>query len=192
MPLLICAGIHFYAKWEYQRFVEELGEVPTFDASPEPSSAREMLPKANSEETVPPAPVAFEPLAVEEFISETSAPEPLELETEEPLFGLEDLPSLDAESEEPSLDKIELSSLPDEVLVEAIDAGSPARGYSDPSGLVDAFRTTYGDAEEVDIITEVLRRSGDGTATLFCCSQGVRRMLLVRGGFTCKSSRNHR
>ena len=85
---------------------------------------------------------------------------------EEGLFGLEDLRMLDAESEEPSLDKIELPSLPDEVPVEAIDAGSPARGYSDPSGLVDAFRTTYGDAEEVDIITEVLRRSGDGTATL--------------------------
>ena len=82
------------------------------------------------------------------------------------MFGLEDLPPLDAESEEPSLDKIELPSLPDEVPVEIVDAGEPARGYSDSSGLVDAFRTTYGDAEEVDIITEVLRRSGDGTATL--------------------------
>lgn len=166
LTLLLCAGIHFYVKWAYQRFVEELGEAPTFDASPEPGSAREMLPKANSEETVPPVPGAFEPLAVEEFISETSTPEPLELETEEPLFGLENLPPLDAELAELSLDEVEFPSLPDEVPVEAIDVGIPARGYSDPSGLVNAFRTTYGDAEEVDIITEVLRRSGDGTATL--------------------------
>ena len=35
LTLLLCAGIHFYAKWEYQRFAEELGEAPTFDASPE-------------------------------------------------------------------------------------------------------------------------------------------------------------
>ena len=166
LALLLCAGIHFYAKWEYHRFAEELGEAPTFDASPDPVSAREMLPKAMSEEPVPPAPMAFEPVEVTELTPETSEPEPLELETEEPLFGLEDFPPLDAELGEPSLDEVEFPSLPDEVPVEIVDAGQPARGNADPSGLVDAFRTTYGDAEEVDIITEVLRRSGDGTATV--------------------------
>ena len=166
LTLLLCAGIHFYAKWEYQRFAEELGEAPTFDASPEPVSAREMLPKVMSEEPVPPAPVEFKPLEVNELTPETSEPEPLELETEEPLFGLEDLPPLDAELEELSLDEVEFPSFPDEVPVEMVDAGIPARGYSDPSSLVNAFRTTYGDVEEVDIITEVLRRSGDGTATV--------------------------
>lgn len=166
LTLLLCAGIHFYAKWEYQRFAEELGEAPTFDASPEPVSAREMLPKAMSEEPVQPAPVAFEPLEVNELTPETSEPELLDLETEEPLFGLEDFPPLDAELEELSLDEVEFPAFPDEVPVEMVDAGIPARGYSDPSSLADPFRTTYGDAEEVDIITEVLRRSGDGTATV--------------------------
>ena len=166
LALLLCAGVHFYAKWEYHRFAAELGEAPTFKASPEPVSAREMLPKAMSEEPVPPASVAFEPLEVKELTSETSEPEPLELETEEPVFGLEDFPPLDAEVAEPSLDEVEFPALPDEVPVEIVDAGQPARGNADPSGLIDAFRTAYGDTGEVDIITEVLRRSGDGTATL--------------------------
>ena len=115
---------------------------------------------------MPPASVAFEPLEVKELTSETSEPEPLELETEEPVFGLEDFPPLDAEVAEPSLDEVEFPALPDEVPVEIVDAGQPARGNADPSGLIDAFRTAYGDTGEVDIITEVLRRSGDGTATL--------------------------
>ena len=35
LTILICAGIFFYTRWDYQRFVAQLPQAPQFDVSPE-------------------------------------------------------------------------------------------------------------------------------------------------------------
>lgn len=160
LTVLACVGIFLYSRWDYQRFVDSLGEVP------------EVPPEIVSQQTQPISILMDEPESSQEQMLEpteveigivTPESEPLMSEMETAELTLTEFMSF---LDEP--DELEVSSLSDNQLSdpepinvqnENICAESDHR--MDPAAL----RNRYGDSPDVEILIEVNRLIDAGVAT---------------------------
>ncbi len=158
LTVLACVGIFLYSRWDYQRFVDSLGEVP--EVPPEIVSQQTQSisiltdePKSSQEQILEPTEVD---LVTPESESLTS-----EMETDE-LTLTEFMSFLD----EP--DELEVSSLSDSKLLdtEAANVQSENTCTDADHGMdPEALRSRYGDSPDVEVLIEVNKLIDAGIAT---------------------------
>ena len=173
LTVLICSGLFFYLRWENQRFVSELPELPKFEEISVPVEQRRLKLKADPAQV--PSVTTVEPEGVENL---PITPEIPDIETEEQAFQETDTAEFDLELDPLSLSTVELPETLPESPVEGIDwvkVKAASQDYndfleSDPDyaydRLTDRFKEMFGDRLEVETLIETIRRSNEGTLTL--------------------------
>jgi len=171
ITILICTGIYFYTKWDLERFVKELGEVPTFNVhSNTPPHKARPIPEHSLYTDISATTVESEGFQGKSIISETSETI-TERSTNDPEIGpLQSEASLlyqDNSLEDISSEPIELYEV--EESKDGFDdynaflTTNPEYAYE---RLTDALREQYGGYSEIDIIVENVRRANNGTLTI--------------------------
>ena len=160
LTVLACVGIFLYSRWDYQRFVDSLGEVP------------EVLPEIVSQQTQPISILKDEPESLQEQMLEpieveldlvTSESEPLTSEMEIDELTLTEFMSFLDEPDElevPSLSDSQLSD-PEPVNVQNENICAESDHRMDP----EALRSRYGDSPDVEVLIEINKLIDAGVAT---------------------------
>ena len=171
--ILICSGLFFYLRQDYQRFVAELPQPPKFDVPSAPSEQKALTRKEVSEQSL--RTVTIEPEVLEEL---PVIPEIPDVETEEQSFQETDLSEFDLELDPLSFSTVELPEGLPESPVDGIDwvkVKATSQDYNDfletdpdyaYERLTDRFQEMFGDRPEIETLVETIRRSNEGTLTL--------------------------
>ena len=173
LTVLICSGLFFYLRWENQRFVGELPELPKFEDISVPVEQRGL--KLKEDPVQVPSVTTVEPEVVENL---PITPEIPDIETERQAFQEIDTAEFDLELDPLSLSTIELPEALPESPVEGIDwikIKAASQDYNDfletdpdyaYERLTDRFQEMFGDRPEIETLVETIRRSNEGTLTL--------------------------
>ena len=173
LTVLLCAGIFFYTRWDYQRFVAELPKAPQFDVSPEPVQQRMLISKERGEQEMPLGTLDSQPLE-----GQSITPDVPDIEIEEVLFEDESIPEDDSAMEDLSLSTVEFPEAFPDTPVEGIEFAETKAAWQDYNAFLatrpdyayerldEGFREMYGDRPEVDTIIEVIRKANDGALTV--------------------------
>lgn len=173
LTVLLCAGIFFYTRWDYQRFVAELPKAPQFDVSLEPVQQRMLISKERGEQEMLPEILDLQPLE-----GQSITPDVPDIEIEEVLFEDESIPEDDSAMEELSLSTVEFPETFPDAPVEGIEFAETKAAWQDYNAFLAArpdyayerldegFREMYGDRPEVDTIVEVIRKANAGALTV--------------------------
>lgn len=173
LTFLFCAGIFFYARWDNQRFVSGLPELPNFEVSSEAIEQREM----SGKEPLMLAPPA-EAVAPQRLEGQHIAPEVPDMEAEKLVLEETEMSELDWEVEALSLSTVELPEISEESPLEMTDFRRTKDAWQDYNNLLavdpsyayarlaEGFREMYGDHPEIDIIVESIKRANDKTLTV--------------------------
>lgn len=159
--LLGCLGFYLFTEWDLQRFNKTLGESPIFSVDPEPIAQRRNLPKDASEETEHLVPEG--PKRLENPIVETEAPT-----SENDAYSLSHLDLFlgefdNTEDTDPTFADIETPTIEAEPIEVSVEDLKP----SDPNltDFLDLLEVTHDGTADTEIISEVLNRLNNGTAT---------------------------
>ena len=157
--LLILIGVGFFAylQWDLRRFKASLEEPLALAISLEPVSPRDIASTERSGHVTPSITVQTERLEYQ--MSELND---LDMEPEELWLDETDMWEFDWEIDELFPSEVELSDHVLDKPVEGVAYTYPEHDISSFSGLL---KSAYGDSEDVDVVTEVLKRSEAGTAT---------------------------
>ena len=173
LTILICSGLFFYLRWDNQRFVGELPELPKFEDISVPVEQRGL--KVKEDPAQVPSVITVEPEVVENL---PITPEISDVETEEQSFQETDLSEFDLELDPLSLSTIELPEGLPELPVDGINwvkVKATSQDYNDfletdpdyaYERLTDRFQEMFGDRPEIETLVETIRRSNEGTLTL--------------------------
>ncbi|MDE0423962.1 MAG: hypothetical protein OXN25_03720 [Candidatus Poribacteria bacterium] len=173
LTLLFCAGIFFYARWDNQRFVSELPQLPNFEVTSQTVEQREMIRK-ELPGLDPPA-EAVEPQRLEGQHIATEVPD---MEAEKLVLEETEMSELDLEVDPLSVSTVELPEISEENLLETTDFRRTKEAWQDYNDLLavdsssaytrlaEGFREMYGDHPEIDIIVESIKRANERTLTV--------------------------
>ena len=173
LTILICSGLFFYLRWENQRFVGELPELPKFEDISAPVEQRGL--KLKEYPAQMPSVTTMEPEVVENLPIKPEIPD---VETEMQVFQEIDTAEFGLELDPLSFSTVELPEGLPESLVEGIDwvkVKATSQDYNnfletDPDyayeRLTDRFQEMFGDRPEIETLVETIRRSNEGTLTL--------------------------
>lgn len=160
LTILLCSGFYFYAQWDTKRFMQELGVPPTFDSTPEPYTHADRILTNEPQHTSEPidALQTFETPQPIETAADIETP-PMLTERHEFLELHEEV--IDIEADPLALDdhQVETPTLEEEP-VEGGEYSAPE--LSDFLAMVEA---TSPDTSDTDIVTNVLAKMADGTAS---------------------------
>ncbi|MYC78795.1 hypothetical protein F4X10_23760 [Candidatus Poribacteria bacterium] len=173
LVIFFCVGIFFFTRWENQRFVTALPQLPNFDVPSTPAEQRTLTIKEGPEQSYPTA--IIEPEVLE---TPSITPEISDVETEMQAFQETDTAEFDLELDPLSLSTIELPEALPESPVEGIDwvkIKAASQDYNDfldtdpdyaYDRLTDRFKEMFGDRPEIETLVENIRRSNEGTLTV--------------------------
>lgn len=173
LTILICSGLFFYLRWENQRFVGELPELPKFEDISVPVEQRGLKLKEDPAQVL--SVTTVEPEVVENLPIKPEIPD---IETEGQAFQETDTAEFNLELDPLSLSTIELPEALPESPVEGIDwvkIKVASQNYNDfletdpdyaYDRLTDRFKEMFGDRPEIETLVENIRRSNEGTLTI--------------------------
>ncbi|MDE0556205.1 MAG: hypothetical protein OXI24_18485, partial [Candidatus Poribacteria bacterium] len=168
LTLLFCTGVFFYARWDNQRFVSELPQLPNFEVASQTVEQREMIGKELPVTVLPAETVEPQHLERDRIVSEVP-----DMEAEKLLLEETEMSEIDLEVEPLSVSTVEFPEISEESLLETTDFRRTKEAWQDYNDLLavdsssaytrlaEGFREMYGDHPEIDIIVESIKRANE-------------------------------